>query len=78
MLTAFSSPKSLPGNISTVLVPIALMSSRILRRDPSPSATTDTTAAMPMMMPSIVREVRSRWAFMASSAMRSASPQRSR
>ncbi|KAG0924841.1 hypothetical protein G6F31_018962 [Rhizopus arrhizus] len=54
------------------------MSSRILRRDPSPSATTDTTAAMPMMMPSMVKDVRSRCAFMDSSAMRSASPQRSR
>jgi len=60
------------------LVPIALMLSRICFCEPAPSATTDTTEAMPMMMPSIVRNVRRRCAFIASSAMRSASRERSR
>ena len=61
-----------------VLVPMALMFFKICRREPSPSATTETTEAMPMMMPSMVKKVRSRCAFMASRAMRKASPKRSR
>ena len=37
-----------------VFVPIELMSAMILACDPRPSATTDTTEAMPMMIPSMV------------------------
>ncbi|MNH23847.1 hypothetical protein D3C79_837590 [compost metagenome] len=73
MLAAFSSPQSLPGKMSMVLVPMALMSSITLARAPWPRATTLTTAAMPMMMPSMVRKVRMRWASMACRAMRPAS-----
>ena len=61
-----------------VLVPSALMFCRICCCEPLPSATTETTEAMPMMMPSMVRKVRRRWAFIASSAIRNASVKRSR
>ena len=42
-----------------VLVPIEAMFSSTACWLPWPSATTDTTDAMPMMMPSMVRKVRS-------------------
>ncbi|MNV59021.1 hypothetical protein D3C71_1514210 [compost metagenome] len=61
-----------------VLVPSEEMLDRMACRAPVPSATTETTEAMPMMMPSMVRKVRRRWAFMASRAMRNASVKRSR
>ena len=61
-----------------MLVPIELMFFSTCSREPSPMATTATTEAMPMMMPSIVRKVRSRCAFIASSAMPKASVKRSR
>ena len=60
-----------------VLVPMDAMFFSTVWREPSPSATTDTTEAMPMMMPSMVRKVRRRWAFMATSAIRNASRKRS-
>ena len=37
-----------------VFVPMLLMSDRIFSCVPRPSATTDTTAAMPMIIPSMV------------------------
>ena len=61
-----------------VLVPMALMFFSTCWREPSPSATTATTEAMPMMMPSMVRKVRRRCAFMAISAIWKASRKRSR
>ncbi len=61
-----------------VFVPSALMSLRMRAREPLPSATTDTTDAMPMMIPSIVRNVRMRCAAIASVAMWNASTKRSR
>ena len=61
-----------------VLVPIELMSSKIFCREPSPSATTETTEAMPMMMPSMVRKVRVRCASMARVAINAASLKRSK
>ncbi|MNV48913.1 hypothetical protein D3C71_1408430 [compost metagenome] len=61
-----------------VLVPSALMFCRICCWEPLPSATTDTTEAIPMMIPSMVRKVRRRCAFIASSAIRNASVKRSR
>ena len=42
----------------TVFVPIELMSSKIFCCEPLPKATTDTTEAMPMMMPSMVSSER--------------------
>ena len=62
--------------ISMVLVPMLLMSDRIFWREPSPSATTDTTDAIPMMMPSMVSRVRNLCPTMARMAMRAASPNR--
>ena len=41
-----------------VLVPIELMSAKIFSCEPRPSATTDTTEAMPIMMPSMVSSER--------------------
>ena len=41
-----------------MLVPMALMSLRIFSCVPLPNATTDTTAAMPMMMPNMVSRER--------------------
>ena len=52
-----------------VLVPSALMSSRMLPLAPLASATTLVTEAMPMMMPSMVRKVRSLCATIANSAI---------
>ena len=52
------SPKPRPGKMLMVFVPIALMSARIFFSEPLPKATTDTTDAMPMMMPSMVRSER--------------------
>ena len=48
-----------------VLVPMALMSERIFSCVPRPSATTDTTEAMPIMMPSMVSRERILCAMMA-------------
>ena len=59
--------------MSIVLVPIAAMSLRTRWREPSPSATMETTEAMPMMIPSMVRKLRSRCAFSARTAMPKAS-----
>ena len=70
------SPKPEPGMMSMVLVPMPLMSLRIFWREPSPSATTDTTEAMPMMMPSMVSSVRILWPIMARTAICAASPKR--
>ena len=67
------SPKSRPGNTSSVLVPREEMLASTRWRDPSPRATTDTTDAMPMMMPSMVRKLRSLCARMDTTAMRKAS-----
>ncbi|VTQ60411.1 Protein of uncharacterised function (DUF1602) [Stenotrophomonas maltophilia] len=61
-----------------VLVPNEEMLDRMACRAPVPSATTATTDAMPMMIPSMVRKVRMRWAFIARNAMRKASAKRSR
>ena len=74
MLADFRSPKPSPGKTSITLVPMALMLLRTRSCDPWPRATTDTTEAMPMMMPSMVRKVRSLCAAMAERAMRSSSP----
>ena len=41
-----------------VLVPIELMSDKILSCAPLPKATTDTTEAMPMIIPSMVSKER--------------------
>ncbi len=77
MAAARVSPKSLPGKMSSVFVPSSLIWFITCCCAPRPSATTETTAEMPMMMPSMVRKVRRRWAFMARRAMRRASPKRS-
>ena len=41
-----------------MFVPMALMSFRIFSCVPLPNATTDTTAAMPMIIPSMVKSER--------------------
>ncbi len=76
MLPARSSPQSLPGKMSMTLVPMELMSLITFCRAPWPSATTETTAVMPMMIPSMVSRVRIRWDAMAISAMVKASAKR--
>ncbi|MGC0393826.1 hypothetical protein ABIF91_006212 [Bradyrhizobium sp. USDA 241] len=52
------------------------MSDSTLRCEALPSATTEDTAAMPMMIPSMVRKARSRCAAIATSAIREASRRR--
>ena len=52
------SPKPRPGKMLMVFVPIELMSSRIFFCEPLPNATTETTEAIPMMMPSMVSSER--------------------
>ena len=61
------SPNPLPGIMSMVLVPIELICSMILACEALPSATTDTTEAMPMIIPSMVRSERILFARMACS-----------
>ena len=60
-----------------VLVPKLLIFSRIFFCEPFPSATTETTEAIPIIIPSMVKKVRIRCAFMAKSAMLKASAKRS-
>ena len=69
MRLAVRSPKPEPGRMSMVLVPMPLMSAKMRSREPCPSATTETTEAMPMMMPSMVSKVRNLCATMARTAM---------
>ena len=60
---------NLPGKIWMVLEPRSLMFSSTCCCAPCPRATTLTTEAMPMMMPSMVRKARSLWPRMARHAM---------
>ncbi|MND18366.1 hypothetical protein D3C87_1155740 [compost metagenome] len=73
ILPDLMSPKSLPAKISSVLVPRLEIFCSTRCCDPCPSATTLMTEAMPMMMPSMVRKVRSLCARIDRSAMRNAS-----
>ncbi|SKN67917.1 Uncharacterised protein [Mycobacteroides abscessus subsp. massiliense] len=52
------SPKPRPGKMLMVFVPIELMSSKIFCCEPLPNATTDTTEAIPMIIPSMVSSER--------------------
>ena len=61
-----------------VLVPKLLIFCKICFCEPLPSATTETTEAIPMIIPSMVKNVRMRCAFIASNAIRNASPKRSK
>ncbi len=76
MARARRSPKPEPGRTEMVLVPSEAMFSSTRSLLPVPSATTDTTEAMPMMIPSMVRKLRSRCAFSARTAMPKASASR--
>ena len=60
-----------------VLVPKLLMLLKICCCDPFPKATTVTTEAIPIIMPSMVKKVRIRCAFIDKIAIRKASPKRS-
>ena len=61
-----------------VAVPIEAMFSSTRFWLPVPSATIETTEAMPMMIPSMVKKLRSLWAVIARVAMRTASRNRPR
>ena len=65
----------LPGEITSRLVPRALMLSRTSALAPSPRPTVSTTALMPMRMPSMVSAERRRWVRTASPAVRKVSRQ---
>ena len=71
------SPKPRPWNTVMVLVPKLLMLLKICCCDPFPKATTVTTEAIPIIMPSMVKKVRIRCAFIDKIAIRKASPKRS-